>query len=252
MDLELREQDMRDFELDEPARSSTARSGRCCTCRPGATAGACSSAWPRAPAGRAVCLEHLRVQPVHRGEAPRPSGCATASSDLWERVYVAGRQPDRRRGLEEAEDEPRLLSLWWVSRGEWEALIDVAGLEVEALYGWFDRRPFDEESLEFVWVTRKARLNRTCRHPGAGRLPPSGPSLARKSARMGDETVSKARRPGIEPVRLDCGAVRPLEPQRHRGHRLLRARLARGADRWSSSASARVGSRFRSPRRACR
>ena len=47
------------------------------------------------------------------------------------------------------------VSLWWVTRGEWEALIDVAGLEVEALYGDFDRRPFDEESREFVWIARK-------------------------------------------------------------------------------------------------
>ena len=38
---------------------------------------------------------------------------------------------------------------------EWEALIDVAGLEVEALYGCFDERPFDEASREFVWVARK-------------------------------------------------------------------------------------------------
>ena len=30
-----------------------------------------------------------------------------------------------------------------------------AGLEVEALYGWFDRRPFDDASAEFVWVARK-------------------------------------------------------------------------------------------------
>jgi SAM-dependent methyltransferase len=47
------------------------------------------------------------------------------------------------------------ISLWWVTRAEWEGLIDVAGLEVEALYGWFDRRPFDDESREFVWVARK-------------------------------------------------------------------------------------------------
>jgi SAM-dependent methyltransferase len=47
------------------------------------------------------------------------------------------------------------ISLWWATRFEWEGLIDVAGLEVEALYGWFDRRPFDDESREFVWVTRK-------------------------------------------------------------------------------------------------
>jgi len=47
------------------------------------------------------------------------------------------------------------ISLWWVSRGEWEGLLDVSGLETESLYGWFDRRPFDEESREFVWVARK-------------------------------------------------------------------------------------------------
>ncbi len=47
------------------------------------------------------------------------------------------------------------VSLWWATRFEWEALVDVAGLEVEALYGWFDRRPFDERSEEFVWVARR-------------------------------------------------------------------------------------------------
>ncbi len=47
------------------------------------------------------------------------------------------------------------ISLWWLNRSEWEALIDVAGLEVEALYGWFDRRPFDASSHELVFVTRK-------------------------------------------------------------------------------------------------
>jgi SAM-dependent methyltransferase len=47
------------------------------------------------------------------------------------------------------------LELWWVARSEWEGLLDVSGLETEALYGWFDRRPFDEDSREFVWVARK-------------------------------------------------------------------------------------------------
>jgi SAM-dependent methyltransferase len=46
-------------------------------------------------------------------------------------------------------------SLWWATRNEWLGLIDVAGLEVEALYGWFDRRAYDDESREMVWVTRK-------------------------------------------------------------------------------------------------
>jgi len=47
------------------------------------------------------------------------------------------------------------ITLWWIARSEWIGLIDVAGLEVEALYGWFDRRPFDDASREFVWVARK-------------------------------------------------------------------------------------------------
>jgi SAM-dependent methyltransferase len=46
------------------------------------------------------------------------------------------------------------ISLWWATKNEWLGLIDVAGLEVEALYGGFDKRPFDE-SREFVWVARK-------------------------------------------------------------------------------------------------
>jgi trans-aconitate methyltransferase len=47
------------------------------------------------------------------------------------------------------------ISLWWATKNEWLGLIDVAGFEVEALYGWFDRRPYDEDSREFVWVARK-------------------------------------------------------------------------------------------------
>jgi ubiquinone/menaquinone biosynthesis C-methylase UbiE len=52
-------------------------------------------------------------------------------------------------------DSGDAISLWWATKNEWLGLIDVAGLEVEALYGGFDRRPFDEESRNFVWVTRK-------------------------------------------------------------------------------------------------
>ncbi len=47
------------------------------------------------------------------------------------------------------------ISLWWLNRSEWEGLIDVAGFEVEALYGGFERQPFDESATEFVWVVRK-------------------------------------------------------------------------------------------------
>jgi len=52
-------------------------------------------------------------------------------------------------------DSGETSSLWWATKNEWLGLIDVAGLELEALYGWFDRRPIDDESREFVFVTRK-------------------------------------------------------------------------------------------------
>ena len=47
------------------------------------------------------------------------------------------------------------ISLWWLNRSEWEALIDVGGFEVEALYGGFAKEPFDESANEFVWIARK-------------------------------------------------------------------------------------------------
>jgi SAM-dependent methyltransferase len=52
-------------------------------------------------------------------------------------------------------DDGATIRLWWATKSEWEGLIDVAGLEVEALYGGFAQEPFTDESLEQVWVTRK-------------------------------------------------------------------------------------------------
>jgi SAM-dependent methyltransferase len=46
-------------------------------------------------------------------------------------------------------------SLWWGTKNEWLGLVDVAGLELEALYGGFAGEPFDETSREYVFVTRK-------------------------------------------------------------------------------------------------
>jgi SAM-dependent methyltransferase len=54
-------------------------------------------------------------------------------------------------------DSGMFVSLWWATKNEWLGLIDVAGLEIEALYGGFDKRPFDDESREFVWVARKPK-----------------------------------------------------------------------------------------------
>ncbi len=54
-------------------------------------------------------------------------------------------------------DSGGATSLWWTTKNEWLGLIDVSGLEIEGLYGWFDRRPFTDESGEFVWVAQKPR-----------------------------------------------------------------------------------------------
>jgi SAM-dependent methyltransferase len=48
-----------------------------------------------------------------------------------------------------------VIPLWWMTRAEQEGLCDVAGLEVEALYGGFHQEPYDETTLEMVWVARK-------------------------------------------------------------------------------------------------
>ena len=54
-----------------------------------------------------------------------------------------------------ARDDGATIRLWWGTKSEWEGLIEVAGLEVEALYGGFAQEPFTDDSLEMVWVARK-------------------------------------------------------------------------------------------------
>lgn len=74
---------------------------------------------------------------------------------LWEEArYVAA---DSRIELTRGRGETTLgtVCLWWATKSEWEGLLEVAGLETEALYGGFKREPFDDDSLEFVWVARK-------------------------------------------------------------------------------------------------
>jgi SAM-dependent methyltransferase len=79
----------------------------------------------------------------------------TRGSGLWETVrhVPADNRIDLERGRGDRADG--MVQLWWATRSEWDGLLEASGLETEALYGWFDRRPFDEESLEFVWIARK-------------------------------------------------------------------------------------------------
>jgi SAM-dependent methyltransferase len=46
------------------------------------------------------------------------------------------------------------MTLSWIAPSEWAALIEQAGLEVEACYGWFDRSPF-RGGEDTIWVARR-------------------------------------------------------------------------------------------------
>lgn len=49
----------------------------------------------------------------------------------------------------------RTLKLRYIFRYEMEHLLRLAGFDIEALYGSFDRRPFEERSTEMIWVARR-------------------------------------------------------------------------------------------------
>jgi SAM-dependent methyltransferase len=46
------------------------------------------------------------------------------------------------------------MTLAWLSPIEWRDLLERAGFELEALYGWFDRRPH-EGGEDTVWIARR-------------------------------------------------------------------------------------------------
>jgi SAM-dependent methyltransferase len=46
------------------------------------------------------------------------------------------------------------MVLWWASTGDWRSLLEEAGFEVAACFGWFDMRPPDGGE-DTVWVARR-------------------------------------------------------------------------------------------------
>jgi SAM-dependent methyltransferase len=55
-------------------------------------------------------------------------------------------------------DDGARSMLWWATKNEWLGLLDIAGLELEALYGGFTREPFTDDSGEYVFVARRPPL----------------------------------------------------------------------------------------------
>jgi SAM-dependent methyltransferase len=46
------------------------------------------------------------------------------------------------------------MTLAWISPGEWATLVERAGFEIEACYGWFDRSPY-RGGEDTVWLARR-------------------------------------------------------------------------------------------------
>jgi SAM-dependent methyltransferase len=149
VELDLRLGDMRDFRLDEPAALVTCparsllhlptwRDKRRCfeavaaNLRPGGRFG-----W-----NAFVFDPHI---------AARNDGAHQFANGIGHHVH----QLPHDNRIDLILDSGARVSLWWATKSEWEGLIEVAGLEVEALYGGFERQPFDERSREFVWAARK-------------------------------------------------------------------------------------------------
>jgi len=146
--LDLRQADMRDFRLDEPAAliycpfrallhvPTWADRRRvfenvAASLKPGGR-----FAW------NVFAFNHhvaVRVDGV-RQEEPEPHTMRYAVGD--NRIDIV-------------RDDGVTSTLWWASKNEWLGLIDVAGLRLEALYGGFAREPYTPDSQEYVFITRK-------------------------------------------------------------------------------------------------
>ena len=147
VELDLREGDMRDLALDEPAALIYCPFRACCTCRAGRTGAGLRTGRRLAHARREIRVERVRLRSSARSRGGRtPPGRARTTHDPVRRR----RQPRRHRA-----GRGGTSSLWWATKNEWLGLLDVAGLELEGLYGSFDRTPLDDDSREYVVVARR-------------------------------------------------------------------------------------------------
>jgi hypothetical protein len=148
VELDLREADMRDLRLDEPAALIYCPFRALLHLPTWADRRRTFEAVAAAlrPGGRfawnAFVFDHrvaTRFDGVHE-ERPVPHTVRYAVGD--NRIDIV-------------RDDGGTSSLWWASKNEWLGLLDVAGLELEALYGGFDREPFGDDSSEYVFVARR-------------------------------------------------------------------------------------------------
>ena len=148
VELDLREGDMRELELDEPAAliycpfrallhlPTWADRRRTFECVAASLRSGGRFAW------NAFAFDHRIAARLDRQHQDNPVPHTIR--------YAVG---DNRIDL--TLDDGSSSSLWWATKNEWLGLVDVAGLEIEALYGGFDRQPLDDESREYIFITRR-------------------------------------------------------------------------------------------------
>jgi SAM-dependent methyltransferase len=72
---------------------------------------------------------------------------------IWERADWD--EPARRLTLSvRSDDTEATMTLSWLAPPEWRRLLERTGFEVEACYGWFDRRPY-EGGEDSIWIARR-------------------------------------------------------------------------------------------------
>ena len=52
------------------------------------------------------------------------------------------------------ENREATMALAWLSPGEWRGLLETAGFQVEACYGWFDRSPYQGRE-DTIWTAKR-------------------------------------------------------------------------------------------------
>jgi len=149
VELDLREGDIRELEIEEPAALIY------CPAR--------SLLHLPTWADRRRCFERVAA-------SLRPNGRFAWNAFAFDHHFAAandGRHADTSPGLpvphtlhysvgdnrvDVTLDDGGTGSLWWATRNEWLGLLDVAGLRLEALYGGFAGEPLADDSREYVFV----------------------------------------------------------------------------------------------------
>jgi SAM-dependent methyltransferase len=115
---------------------------------------------------RIEALEAARAALVPGGRlifdvfAPKPDDIAETHGRWLERepgIYERAHWDEDARTLTlsvRGAEGAATMSLAWISRKEWQELLEEAGFEVEAVYGWFDRTPY-RDSEDMIFVARR-------------------------------------------------------------------------------------------------